>query len=158
MSLTFRSAGITFFKSMIKQNLFSTPLARSMSYKSLEIYRLSDSLAIQIHKMTLQDLPAFEKYETGSQIRRSIKSVKSNIVEGYGRRLYKQDFLHFLVIAQASLDETADHLDTLFKTNSLTDQARYEQLAAELTSLGKKLTNFVKAVRKNHRQGPAPTN
>ena len=52
--------------------------------------------------MTLTKLPAFELYEEGSQIRRSVKSVKSNIVEGYGRRRYKQDYIRFLTYAQAS--------------------------------------------------------
>ena len=37
--------------------------------------------------MTLDNLPKFEMYEEGSQIRRSSKAVASNIVEGFGRRL-----------------------------------------------------------------------
>jgi four helix bundle protein len=50
-------------------------------------------------------LPKFELYETGSQIRRSMKSVKANIVEGYGRRYYKNDFIRFIIYALASTDE-----------------------------------------------------
>jgi len=61
---------------------------------------------LDVHKMTLTKLPTFELYEEGSQIRRSIKSVKSNIVEGYGRRRYKQEYIRFLTFAQASCDET----------------------------------------------------
>src|ERR1700720_4083624 len=38
--------------------------------------------------MTMRDLPKFEIYEEGSRIRRSVKSIRSNIVEGYGRRRY----------------------------------------------------------------------
>ena len=53
-------------------------------------------------------------FEEASQIRRSIKSVKSTIVEGYGRRYYKQEFIRFLHYAIASNDETIDHLETLF--------------------------------------------
>ncbi len=66
-----------------------------MSYKKLTIWQKARELVIDIHKMTLRNLPKFELYEEGSQIRRSIKSVKSNIVEGYGRRRYKQEFIHF---------------------------------------------------------------
>ena len=69
--------------------------------------------------MTLHKLPRFEGFEEGSQIRRSMKSVKATIVEGYGRRRYKQDFLRFLVYALASCDETTDHLETLYETGSL---------------------------------------
>jgi four helix bundle protein len=50
-----------------------------MSYKKLEIWQLARELVIDIHKMSLQ-LPKFEMYGEGSQIRRSSKSVKSNIV------------------------------------------------------------------------------
>ena len=66
-----------------------------MHYKDLNIWKLSKEIVVDIHKMTLHDLPKFEMYETGSQIRRSSKSVKSNIIEGFGRRMYKQDFVRF---------------------------------------------------------------
>ena len=56
-----------------------------MSYKKLEIWQLARKLVIDIHKMTLYKLPKFDMYEEGSQIRKSSKSVKSTIVEGYGR-------------------------------------------------------------------------
>ncbi|NQV02859.1 MAG: four helix bundle protein, partial [Bacteroidia bacterium] len=70
-----------------------------MSYTSLGIWRLAREVVIQVHEMTLTQLPKFEMYEEGRQIRKSSKSIKSNIVEGYGRRIYKQDFIHFLFIA-----------------------------------------------------------
>lgn len=79
---------------------------------------MARGLSIDIHKMTLRDLPSFEMREEGPQIRRSIKAVRSNIVEGYGRRRYKRDFIRFLIYAQSSCDETADHLDTLHETGS----------------------------------------
>ena len=72
-----------------------------MSYKNLGIWQLARTLVIDIHKMTLRDLPTFEMYEEGKQIRRSIKSVKSTIVEGYGRRRYKLEFIRFLIYAIA---------------------------------------------------------
>lgn len=57
-----------------------------MSYKKLQIWQLARELVIDIHKMTLNELPKFEMYEEGRQIRKSSKSVKSMIVKGYGRR------------------------------------------------------------------------
>ena len=82
-------------------------------YKKLKVWQLSRDLVIAIHGMTLTKLPKFELYEEGSQIRRSMKSVKSNIVEGFGRRRYKQEYLRFLDFAYASLLETIDHIETL---------------------------------------------
>jgi four helix bundle protein len=70
--------------------------------------------------MTLA-LPKFETFEEGQQIRRSSKSVCSNIVEGYGRRFYKQDDIKFIIYSLSSNDETIHHLEMLFETKSLTD-------------------------------------
>lgn len=67
------------------------------SYKDLDIYNLAFQYAIDVHKLSLK-LPKFELYEQGSQIRRSSKGVKDAIVEGYGRRIYKQDFIKFLTL------------------------------------------------------------
>ena len=57
-----------------------------MNYRDLEVWQLSRELVVDIHQMTLTQLPKFEMFEEGSQIRRSSKSIKSTIVEGYGRR------------------------------------------------------------------------
>ena len=121
-----------------------------MSYKKLEIWQIARKLVIDIHKMTLCKLPKFEMFEEGGQIRKSIKSVKSTIVEGYGRRRYKQEFIRFLIYAIASNDETTDHLETLFETESLTDQELYHDLSERLDKLGKKLNLFIESVNKGH--------
>jgi len=122
-----------------------------MSYKKLTIWQKAGELVIDIHKMTLNKLPQFELYEEGSQIRRSIKSVKSNIVEGYGRRRYKKDFIRFLTYSLASCDETTDHLETLYATESLKDEALYKNLYERLQTLGKKTNLFIQSIEKEHR-------
>ena len=121
-----------------------------MSYRKLEIWQLARDLVRDIHRMTIQELPKFEMYEEGSLIRKSIKSVKSTIVEGYGRRNYKQEFIRFLTYATASNDETIDHLETLYDSKSLTNAEMYENLSQRLTTLGKKLSLFLKTVIKSH--------
>lgn len=117
-----------------------------MSYKNLDIWKLADELVIEVHQMTLTRLPKFEMFEVGSQIRRSVKSVKSTIVEGYGRKVYKAEFLKFLTYALGSNDETIDHLETLYKTKSLTDEILYQSLHSRLELLGKKINAFIKGV------------
>ena len=74
------------------------------SYKDLEIYQMAYKLAIEVHKMTMK-LPNYELYEQGSQVRKSSKSIKDTIAEGFGRRRYKNEFIRFLIFAQASCDE-----------------------------------------------------
>ena len=127
-----------------------------MSYKKLEIWQIANDLVIKIHKMTLVELPAFEMYEEGSQIRRSSKSVKSLIVEGFGRRAYIQDFLRFLINGIASNDETIDHLENLFNTESLKNKQLYNELHINLEILGRKLNNFVNAVQEKHNVAQEP--
>ena len=123
---------------------------REMSYKKLEIWQLARELVIDIHKMTINELPKFEMYEEGSQIRKSIKSAKSTIVEGYGRRRYKQEYIRFLTYAIGSTYETTDHLETLFETESLRDEKLYKNLHKRVNLLGKKLIRFQEAVEKGH--------
>jgi len=121
-----------------------------MSYRNLEVWQLARTLVMDVHQMTLRKLPKFEMFEEGGQIRRSVKSIKSTIVEGYGRRRYKQEFIKFLTYALGSCDETIDHLETLFETESLTDRKLYDDLHARLEVLGKKLNLFTQSVERSH--------
>jgi four helix bundle protein len=115
-----------------------------MSYKNLEIWQLAREVALEIHKMSFEKLPKFEQFETGQQIRRSSKSVRSTIVEGYGRRTYQAEYFKFLTYAIGSNDETIDHLESLFETGSLKDAETYNQIHEKCILLGKKLNNFIK--------------
>jgi four helix bundle protein len=119
-------------------------------YRKLEVWQMARDLSVDIHKMTLLDLPKFEMYEMGSQIRRSAKSIRANIVEGYGRRKYKLEFLKHLTYSIGSKDETADHLETLFETGSLTDKEKFVDLQNRTELLGKKLHHFYLGVEREH--------
>lgn len=120
-----------------------------MSYKKLQIWILAREVVIDVHEMSLK-LPKFELFEEGSQIRRSSKTTKATIVEGYGRRKYKQDWIKFLVYALSSNDETMDHLENLWDTKSLTDEPVYLSLKNKIETLGKMLNGFLKSVEEQH--------
>ena len=120
-----------------------------LTCKDLEIYQMAHKLAVDVHKMSL-GLPKFEMYEQGSQIRRSSKAIAASIIEGFGRRRYKNDFINFLVFAGASNDETKEHLDMLFETGSLRDQDRYDVFILRYENLGRKIYNFLKSVESGH--------
>jgi four helix bundle protein len=107
--------------------------------------------------MSLERLPKFEMYEEGAQIRRSIKSVKANIAEGYGRRRYKQEFIRFLTYALASCNESTDHLDTLHATGSLAEDDLFESLCDLLDELGKKLNKLIQSVEREHQSVREPS-
>ena len=117
------------------------------SYHQLEIYQKSLKLFYEVHRLSL-DLPKHELYELGSQIRRSSDSVNSNVVEGYGRKRYKADFLKFLIYAHASCDETRNHLEKLsFLYPSVMD--KHLNLKEEYNVLGAKIFSFIRYVEKS---------
>ncbi len=122
------------------------------SYGDLDIYKKAHKLAVEIHETSFK-LPKLEMYEEGSQIRRSSKSVKSNMAEGFGRRRFKQEFIKFLIYSIASCDETLDHLYTLHETQSLKDKERYEYFCQEYDHLGRMINNFIKSMENGHKSG-----
>lgn len=120
-------------------------IRKLQSYKDLEIYQLAKKLAVEVHYMTIKELPKYEMYEEGGQIRRSAKSVASNIVEGFGRKIHKGEYIQFLTYALSSCDETKGHLEILNETNSLCKE-RFDYFHAEYEKLGAKIYNFRESV------------
>lgn len=116
------------------------------SYRDLEIYQTAYKLALKVHKMSLT-LPKYEIYEQGSQVRRSSKSIKDALVEGYGRRRYKDDFIRFLVYAQSSCDEAISQLNMINDIH-FSDEPLFD-LIEEYEILGRKINRFIKYVEDN---------
>jgi len=116
------------------------------SYTDLDVYQEAYKLAIKVHRMSLE-LPKFELYEQGSQVRRSSKSIKDTIAEGYGRRRYKDEFIRYLIFAHASCDEALAQLTMInelyFENNGL------NELIEEYNILGAKINKFIQYVESN---------
>lgn len=110
------------------------------------MFCLGRELAIRIHRMTLEKLPKFEMFEEGNQIRRSAKSIALNIVEGFGRKHYRPEYIKHLTYALSECDETKEHLALLFETGSLIDESLYRELYASYETLGRKIFRFREAV------------
>ncbi len=116
------------------------------SYRDLEIYKLSYELAVKVRRFSLT-FPKFELYEEGSQVRRSAKGVTACIVEGYGRRRYKAEFVKFLTYAHASCDETILHLNFIRDTYK-TAESTIQSIMESYEELGRKINRFVQYVEK----------
>lgn len=123
-------------------------MGQVQSYKDLEIYQLAHRLAIEVHKVSML-LPKFETYEEASQLRRAAKSIPVNIVEGFGRRRYKGEFIRFLTYAHASCSETIEHLEILIETGSLLAD-KGNSLLNDYNILGRKLNRFIQSVLEQH--------
>ena len=114
------------------------------SYRDLDIYQLSYKLAVRIHKFSLS-LPKCELYEEGSQIRKSSKGITSCIVEGFGRRRYKADYIKFLTYSHASCDETILHLNFLNDTHEL-EEKKVNKFLDKYDELGRKINKYIQHV------------
>ncbi len=78
----------------------------SLPHHNLVVWQRADNLFVDLHRLTHKRFPSFERFELGSQIRRSAYSVPANIVEGIARN-HPKESLRFLNVASASLSECA---------------------------------------------------
>ena len=79
-------------------------------YKGLIGYQKAYTLAIRIFTVT-KDFPIEEKYSLTDQLRRSSRSVCTNLAEGYKRRKYINYFLGKLYDCASENVETEVWLD-----------------------------------------------
>jgi four helix bundle protein len=87
------------------------------TFKDLKVWQKAHSLTLDIYKLT-QSFPCEEKFGLVSQLRRSVSSIPTNIVEGFKRRS-KKDFAHFINIAESSLEETKYNILLSYDLNYL---------------------------------------
>ena len=116
------------------------------NYRDLRIYQIAFELAVRTYKFSFQ-LPEQEKYEIGRQMRKSSMSVKDNIVEGYGRRRYKSEFVRFLIISHASSDEITSQLEVI--KILYPELPETIKLLNEYYDLGKQIFSFINYVENN---------
>jgi four helix bundle protein len=81
-----------------------------MGFRKLKAYQKAFELAMNIFEIS-KDFPKEEKYSLTDQIRRSSRSVCSNIAESYRKRRYPKHFISKLSDADAENTETLCWLD-----------------------------------------------
>lgn len=82
---------------------------RYRTFEDLEVYQVAREFRKTMYRVNRQ-LPSFEKFELGSQIRRAAVSLTNNIAEGHGRFHYLEQ-LKFCLNARGSLEELIDDLN-----------------------------------------------
>ena len=118
------------------------------SYRDIEAYQLAHELGLVCHTLAMK-LPKYELYETGSQLRRASKSVSANIVEGYGRRRYKAEYVKFLTYAHASCDESIEWM-TYIRELYPELAEKTDKAIAHANKTGGKINNFSQSVEEQH--------
>jgi four helix bundle protein len=117
----------------------------SLPHQKLVAWQRADNLFVEIHRTTLRCFPAHEKFELGSQIRRSAYSVPANIVEGTSRDTEREK-LRFYNVASASLSETGYGLHAAHRLGYL-DDTHYEQLEAQVRAVAAPLNGLIRKKR-----------
>ena len=79
-------------------------------YRDLKVYQLAYKLAMEIFDES-KGFPKEERYSLTDQIRRSSRSVATNIAEGFRKRQYPNMFVSKLADADAEATETQVWLD-----------------------------------------------
>jgi four helix bundle protein len=120
-----------------------------LGFQDLKCWQLARRLMVESHKIAGQ-LPAIERYDLVSQMRRSSKSVMANIAEGYGRYHYL-DKLRFFYFARGSLDETVNHIITCLDLQ-YTSEVRFRELHDLAQEAHRALNGYIGYIRKQ-RQG-----
>ena len=117
----------------------------NLRHHSLVAWQRADELFIKLHRLTIKDFPAFERFELGSQLRRAAYSIPANIVEGFAKR-YRHERLHFLNVAEGSLAEVGYCLHVAARLGYISTETLAE-FEAELNRVGAPLAGLIRATR-----------
>ena len=111
------------------------------SYRDLEVYQDSYSLALQIHKLT-QNYPEQERYEIGKQLRRAAISIPLNIAEGYGKKESIADFKRFLKMSLGSCNEV-QVLNDMCKDLQYINEETHKKFIESYYILGRRISKLI---------------
>ena len=114
------------------------------NYKNLKVWENAHKFTIDIYKVT-KEFPEDEKYGLISQIRRSVSSIPTNIVEGCGQ-LDNGNLIRFLGIAKGSAFETEYQL-LLSKDLGYIGANEFNILTEKIKFIIRMLNNLIKSLK-----------
>ena len=99
---------------------------RIKTHKDLDVYKISFEAAMDIFEIS-KNFPKEETYSLTDQIRRSSRSVSSNIGEAFRKRRYPKAFISKLSDSEGEAAETQVWLDFSLRCKYI-DNERYNEL------------------------------
>jgi four helix bundle protein len=120
------------------------PRVVPLRHHSLVAWQRADDLYIELHELTRKSFPAYERYELGSQLRRSAFSTAVNIVEGCARE-HRAERLQFLNVSRASLAEVGYCLHVAHRLGYI-DRKQLETFEVALNQVGAALSGFIRSI------------
>lgn len=114
---------------------------RINSAKELKVYQQAYALAMEIYEISKQ-WPPEEKYSLTDQIRRSSRSVCSNLREAWSKRKYEAHFTSKLTDADGENSETDTWVD-FAKDCGYLNETDHQRLAERCGAVGKMLGSML---------------
>ena len=110
------------------------------SHRELEVYKLSFLSSMEIFMMTKR-FPKEETYSLTDQIRRSSRSVCSNLAEAFRKRRYPKSFISKLTDSESEAAETQTWLEFSLNCGYIT-KTEYDELNIKDDNIIGKLVNM----------------
>ena len=111
------------------------------SFKDLIVYQKAYKLAMEIFEIS-KDFPKEEKYSLTDQIRRSSRSVTSNIAESWAKRRYEKAFVNKLTDSLGEEFETENWLDYSKDCNYI-QEVTHDKILREYDEVRKMLISMI---------------
>ncbi|MCA1900136.1 MAG: four helix bundle protein [Chloroflexi bacterium] len=121
-----------------------------MNLDKLDVWVRAKDFALTVYKEVVPHLPADEKWNLTSQLKRAAQSIPANIAEVHGRFHYL-DNVRFCYYARGSLTEVQSHMALAFELGYLPAEI-YNRMTIQTESIGKQLNNYI-AYLKRSKQG-----
>ena len=124
----------------------------AQSFKDLIIYKKGFDLAMEIFYIS-KTFPKEEIYSLIGQIRRSSRSVCSNLAEGYRKRRYEAHFISKISDADMENSETQVWLDFALACKYISQEI-YDDLTNKSEEVGRMLNHMIEHPEKYRRKRP----
>jgi len=111
------------------------------SFRDLIVYQKAYQAAMEIFQVT-QAFPKEEKYSLTDQIRRSSRSITSNIAEAWSKRIYPKSFVSKLSDSLGEEYETENWLDYSRDCNYINTET-YSKLMENYAEIRKMLISMI---------------
>lgn len=122
---------------------------RINSVRELNVYRLAFDTAMDIFELS-KGFPQEEKFSLTDQVRKSSRSVCTNISKGWRKRRYKAVFINKLTDAEQEAAETQTWLEFTLACKYISMEKfkeldeRYEHIFAQIITMERKADSFCK--------------
>ncbi len=110
------------------------------SHRELDVYKMAFEAAMKIFELS-KSFPKEETYSLTDQIRRSSRSVCSNLAEAFRKRKYPKSFISKLTDSESEAAETQTWLDFALSCSYISESVHkelddlYEKIIGKLVNM-----------------------